>query len=268
MQKTKVKIYVTIVLVLFFAFVGIVKNSQATTLLEANWDLGSTCSATNLRSGIWAADWDDPCTDFGIGTDGPGSKNYIYLKLPTSDASNAIYGNPSLANPSTMYVRFWFRVKQWVGGNIHPFWIANGQTGPYGFALWRGYQNNAFSMFTSNLDNNVFYYSGISLDTWYRLEYKIAGGGTSNGSVLARLDGTDITSSILSEAGGTLASHNGNLTTETLNYVYLNTYQDAFGSSGEFLDIAGLKITDGLDWIGGDASDLTPLSAPSGLSVQ
>jgi len=57
-----------------FGVLGWVKSPSAAALLEANWDLGTACTTTNLRSGVWTMYADD-CSGFDMGTGGPGGDN-------------------------------------------------------------------------------------------------------------------------------------------------------------------------------------------------
>lgn len=111
---------------------------------------------------------------------------------------------------------------------------------------------NTFSFFTTDAGYGWYYDGTIDLNTWYRLEYKITGGGSSSGTVLVRLNGLDITSSIKSEGDDhSITADNGSLTIETLNYLSIGTYYGQ-AEAGEWEHVTGFKITDGPDWIGGD----------------
>jgi hypothetical protein len=236
----------------------------AATLVESNWSTGSTCNTTNLADGVWVGDFEtaDCSTYLGIGTGGPGDRNYLRYKFYTSDVGSVLFNNPSsLSNPSTVYVRFWINIRTFTGGNMHIIWL-NNEVGNYGACLYRGYTTGDFSILPNGSSSPYHYSPGnLSLNTWYRLEYKVTGGGSSSGSIEVRLDGVDITDSMLLEDGGgaTLADNNGNLTIPAINYTYLSMYYDSFHSStNNFIDITGYKITDGPDWIGGDDEAPTP----------
>lgn len=249
------KILIFISLFLLVAF-----NLHAATIFDAEWDLGTTCNATNLNTGIWtSADISDCASNLGIGTGGPGGRNYLQLKYPSSDLTSYLRGATSLGNPQNLYVRFWFRLlSTYTSENNHPMFIGQSDGMNYGFALFRGTAHtNTFSMFTSYGDHVYWYQPGVSLNTWYRLEYRIQGGGTSTGTVTVRLDGVDVTSSFLSDSNGTtLTSRNGSLAIETLNYPYFATYLLG-GPTGELIDIAGFTMSNS-DWLGSDADTTAP----------
>lgn len=236
---------------------GICGAAQATTLLEANWDVGTECTDTNLKSGAWSTvigNDANNCLYYGIGTGGPNSLNYLKILSPASGAGK-IRGNTSFANPSTIYVRFWFRILQ--NYIIHPIWIHSTTDPTAGICLMR-MKSSGFGIIpaTSGAGYFIFNYSGsISNNTWYRLEFKISGASNSTRSMEVRLNGTDVTSSMVKQdTTTTLADVNGSLVMPNLNYFNFETYDSAV--SGEYLDIAGVKVTDD-GWIGGD-SDTTP----------
>ncbi len=120
------------------------------------------------------------------------------------------------------------------------------------FCCLRAY-GNTFAFYPLESGAYNYYYDGtINLNTWYRLEYKITGGGGSNGTILVRLNGVDITSSMLCEQDGHhLTEDNGSIETGALNYFSVGTYYGQ-ADAGEWEHITGIKITDGPDWIGGD----------------
>lgn len=236
----------------------VVGYANAATLIESDWATGSTCSAVNVNDGVWTGSMADADCNYymGLGTGGPGGRNYLLMRFYTSDVGSVTLNNPSSwSNPSTVYVRFWIRIHEFAGGNMHIIWL-NNEVGNYGACLYRGYTSGDFSIFP-NVGSNPYYYSpgNLSADTWYRLEFKVTGGGSSSGSIVVRLDGVDITSDMVLEDGGgaTLSTNNGGLTIPAINYTYLSMYYDSFHSStNNFIDIAGYKVTDGPDWIGGD----------------
>jgi len=249
------------------------------TLLDIDWATGNTCSSTNLMDGVFtycSLGSSDACNQFGVGTgDGPGGSNYLIIK---QGGSTCILSDtsPSMNNPSTMYVRFWFRKKTHFGSNCHMFMLYSTGHNTGEMYIMRGY-STGFSFIPSLSDSNyAFNYTrSLNLNQWYRLEYKILNPGTSHATVSVRLDGESIDNYLVSDhLGGTLASKAGTLTIPSLNYVNVTTYNSW---SGEILDIAGLKITDGPDWIGDEGSDTaspTPPSdtvapgSPNGVSIQ
>ncbi|HPR73400.1 MAG TPA: hypothetical protein PLX41_07025 [Bacteroidales bacterium] len=230
-----------------------------TTLLDIDWATGNTSSATNIKDGVFtycSLGSTDASNQFGIGTgDGPGGRNYLVVKQGgltciLSDTS------PSMNNPSTIYVRFWFRKHTHFGSNCHMFMLYSSGHNTGEMYIMRGY-SNGFSFIPSLSDSNyAFNYTGtLNLNQWYRLEYKILNAGTSNATVSVRLDGENIDDYLISDhLGGDLDSKAGTLTIPSLNYVNVTSYNSW---SGTILDIAGLKITDGPDWIG-DGSDTIP----------
>lgn len=225
--------------------------AKAATLLEANWAVGSVCSTTNIKSGVWTqTEGVDDCSYFGIGTSGVNGANYLRLVLPASDVSNWMTHNPSLGSPATMYVRYWFRFN-YNAGAMHPFEFCT--TAPFTDCIYplRAW-DNSFSIIPNAGGGPIFYYSGgITHGTWYRVELKFSGVGTSLGSCEVRLNGVDITSSMVSDSDATLlTTANGSLEIPDLNYVSFSVYYGQ-GEAGNWLDMSGLKITDGPDWIGG-----------------
>lgn len=162
-----------------------------------------------------------------------------------------------MGNPSTMYVRFWFR---WLyrGGTMHNLALTSSTIWGTPFVVLRA-TATTFSFYANELAGENWYYDGtIDLNTWYRLEYKITGGGGTSGTVLVRLNGTDITSSMRAESDGRyLTAENGGLTVSALNYFSIGTYYGQ-AVAGEWEHFTGLKITDGPDWIGGDDEEPTP----------
>lgn len=229
--------------------------SLATTLLEVNWDVGTTCNATNINSGaLTNADSADCTHNMGIGTGGPGDRNYLIFYLPSGDYTSNIIHNPSsFGLNSTVYVRFWFRKHMNGGGGAHFVWL-NDEYANYGSCIMRSYDASTFSILPDYSYNDVYYYNGdFSFNTWYLIEYKYtnAGSGSYNASMQVKIDGVEVTSSFISESSGrTLTQDNGSLRISQLNYWYASSYQQV--ATGQYLDLAGLKITDGPDWIGGD----------------
>lgn len=237
------------------------------TIFDYDLATGTTCTGTNLNDGVFTSAVNDDCTaNLGIGTGGPGDRNYLKLLFPSSDSTTVLKGASSLSNPSDMYVRFWFRLlTSYTSESSHPMFIGESDGSNYGFALLRGSAHtNTFSMFPDYSEHVYYYEPGVSLSTWYRLEYRIQGGGSSSCTVTVRLDGNDVTSSFISDTNGTtLSSRNGSITCETLNYPYFSTYQIS-GMSGELIDIAGFAISNS-GWLGGDA--VTSTSVASGVTI-
>lgn len=247
-------------------------QSTAATLLDVDWSTGSVCNGTNLNDGVLTGGTNDDCgLFFDLGTGGPADRNYLSLLFDSTDGSSVLYNPSSFSNPSTVYVRFWFRVLQFVGGDMHTIWL-NNEVGSYGFCLFRGYTTGDFSIL-SNDSAAVYYYSpaNIELNTWYRLEFKITGGGGSSGTVEMRLDGTTITDSMVREDGGgaTMSDDAGSIAVPSINYFYISMYGPNYGAYSQFIDIAGVKITDGPDWIGGDDAPIPArkLNNVSGVRV-
>lgn len=240
-------------LISFFILLTCLDYCHSTDLIDIDWATGSTCSATNVCDGFFSTCDAFTCNQYDIGTGGPGSRNFLKLVYPGSDVTNMLSGGTNISNPATVYVRFWFRWFGYTGDNNHPLFLSQNDGSNYGFALMRGYAGaNTFSIF-SDISDQIYYYSpGFSLNTWYRIEYKITGGGGSSGTVLVRIDGVDATSDFLSDSDSQpLTTRNGSLTVDTLNYIYIGVYYLP-GSSGNLLDLTGIKVTDGPDWIGGD----------------
>jgi hypothetical protein len=207
------------------------------------------------------------CGDmFTLGTGGPGGRNFLEILNAPSGADH-IRNHATMGNPSTMYVRFWFR-QHFAANSMHVFWINNTIDVDLGFNMFRGYTSGKFSIIPNNGGGGVgdytYYYTGTLTDNqWYRLEYKITGGGGSNGTILVRLDGVDITSSMEEDSTSPahpLTYYNGSLTLPQMNQVVISSYDKYTPVGADWLDIAGLKITDGPDWIGGDGD-----ATPSGL---
>jgi hypothetical protein len=141
---------------------------------------------------------------------------------------------------------------------MHPLYISSGTSVDSGFGAWRDWPGS-FSIIPNNPSSDIYYYNGsISTGTWYLLEYKITGGGTSKGTITVRLNNVDITSKIISDSTGhTLSADNGSLSLQSVNYVNWEVYYGQCSSkSGDWLDIAGLKIN---RWPGLDRG--TPPSA-------
>lgn len=222
------------------------------TLLEAKWDKGTGCSCTSLNSGIWTTCTDGACEELSVASGGIGNRNYLKISIPASNITNHLRAsNPSLGNPSTAYVRFWFK-KNFNCGAMHPLYISSGTSVDSGFGAWRDWPGS-FSIIPNVYSTDVYYYNGnITNGAWYMLEYKITGGGTSKGTITVRLNGVDITSKMISDSSGrTLSADNGGFSLQSVNYVNWEVYYgQCTGKSGDWLDIAGLKITDGPDWIG------------------
>jgi hypothetical protein len=257
--SNKTKIYFFLLVFIFFGVFSFAKSSWAATLFEANWDVGTACTETNIKSGAWTGNGgsgagvcSNACNCYGIGTGGPGGKNYLKILEPSSGSGN-INGS-SLGNPSTMYVRFWFRWTQWAN-SMHYVWLNSSTNPSSGICLLRGFdQTFSIAPGISGVGDRAYYWtSNLTLNQWYRLEFKITGGGSSNGAVLVRLDGVDITSQMQNYVDMEyLSTYNGNLTIPSLTNINVETYDHP--EPGEVADVAGLKITNGPDWIGDDSS--------------
>lgn len=247
----------TIKLLCLIVFVIWSSPLHATTLLDADWATGTGCGCTAAADGIWSV-----CTQtigecsFEVKTGGYGGRNQLSFNF--DGVNNHLRANsPSMGGPSTAYIRFWFRRNSVCDGQIHPMYISSGTAVDSGFAPIREYESGStFSIipnvYQADPSGGYFYYTGtVSIGTWYRLEYKVENGGTSSGSITVRLDGVDITSSMRTAGGTYLSAANGSLTLQALNYVNFEIYDGH--CTANWLDIAGLKITDGPDWIGGDS---------------
>lgn len=221
------------------------------TLLDVDWATGSTCSATNLKDGVFTTIGDEGscCSEFGIGTDGPGGRNYFKIILPSSDGSNYIRGHTSLGNPATLYVRMWFRYLATMGYGWHNVVLEDSLGGTPLYILRGAGASPSFSI--EHGGGWYDYIDGITTNQWYRLELKITGGGGSSGAIYVRLDGVDITNRMYYADTGWLTDDNGGITLPQLNYFSMWSYYHDEGP-GERQNIAGVKITDGPDWIGGD----------------
>ena len=250
----------TTVIVLWIAVFSI--DAFSATLFEANWDVGSTCSADNIRSGAWAGsggtgagDCANPCACYDIGTGGIGGRNYLVLKMMNRGSGN-VNGNISLDNPATLYVRLWFRMIQYVNSQ-HPVYLNSSTYPSAGVCLLRGY-NDSLSIIPGTGAPVYFPNFNINLNQWYLFEVKITGGGTSNGVVLVRLNGADITANMNNYVNGrSLSADNGSFTIPSINNINIENYDKA-GYSGPWLHIARLKITDGPNWIGGGEAPNPP----------
>lgn len=233
-------------------------QARASTLFEANWDTGTGCSTAAVNSGAWTYCSDGACEQFTVKSGGYGGANYLALAVPSRDLTNHLKNNASMGRPSTMYIRFWFR-KNFSCGVMHPLYLNNTTTVDHGFAAWRDWPGS-FSIIDNNPNGDIYYYKGSITDgAWYRLEYKIQNPGTSSGSITVRLNGTDITSQMfIQDTSTSLSSKNGSLTLWDMYYINWEMYYgQCAGKSGDWLDIAGFKVTDGPDWIGDDQT-LTP----------
>lgn len=255
-------------IILFFivCILAISSFVYAATLLDVDWATGTGESCTVLQDGVFTVCTDPGGESFTVVSGGPGNRNYLAMQTRSGDVTNHLRASdPSMGGPSTAYIRFWFR-KNVNCGAMHPLYISNATAVDSGFGAWRDY-TDSFSMITNVYSgDDTFYYNGtITPETWYRLEYKIESAGGSNGTITARLDGVDITTSLRSTiTDNALSTYNGNLTLQALNYVNLEVYSGQCVST-DWLNIAGLKITDGPDWIGGD--DTPSVSTITGCTI-
>lgn len=241
-------------------------TAYSATLFENNFTAGTGTSGTAVRGGVWT----DTAVGYGgasyweVYSGGPGNRNYLQIRMPSSGADK-VRGHSSMGNPSTIYVRFWFRFRQYVSTQ-HVLYINSTTSPSAGIGIFRGY-DSTFSIVDST---RVYYYtSKIPLNEWHRLEYKISNAGGSSGTVLVRLDGVDITSKMVDYNNVSITSRNGALTLAAANYVNVETY-DKSGYSGAFVDITGIKVTNDTGWIGGDSTssaDTTPPAIPSGINA-
>jgi hypothetical protein len=85
------------------------------------------------------------------------------------------------------------------------------------------------------------------------MEYKFTNNPGSSDSIEVRVDGVDVTGSYTRYVGTSMVSlsaENGSLNHVDLNYLAFETYDNPGGY--DCLDITGVKVTNGPDWIGGD----------------
>lgn len=257
--------------------IGYMEPTTYHTLLDLDWDGDTTCNTSNLYDGVFTDSMSPGtlCTNFGIGTGGPGGRNYLKHNI-TDSGSNSLKDPRSLGNPPTTYVRFWFKMNYWMNVDQHPLWINSYNTAGgsgCGMCLLRGTGGNSFSFIataygeTSDPGSPYVYTGTLNAGQWYRLEYKMQNAGTGNGSIEVRLDGNDITGMLRSNDTGRIdiESRQGNIYICPLNYLYVSNYSN--GPDGEWLDIAGMKITDGPDWIGEDSDGNKSPKTPIGLAV-
>lgn len=241
---------------------------QAATLLEANWDTGTGSESTAVRSGAFTSGGTQGAELWTVyASNGPSASYPAYLHVMNPDgdpySSGWLYGHTSFASPTTIYIRFWARFDQIVN-TMHLVSI-DSQTmpGTPENCLLRFYETDHLSVI---FGGNLYVNTSLTLatGTWYRLEFKITNAGTSSGSVEMRIDGVDYSGLFRRSygEGNSLTQDAGSLTLTECNYFNITTY-DTYGVPGDFYDIAGLKVTDGPDWIGDGASPALQPTPPT-----
>jgi len=254
---------------LILCFIFYVSPISAATLFDCDWDAGTGCSVANVRGGSFTDGGTGttdcsatPCDCFNVASGGVGGRNKLEIKMPTTGGAG-LTGHTSFENPDPIYVRYWFYVHAWVS-TFHPMIIGwePGPTTGDGVYILR-LTSSGISIFNVNL----YRYDGIlELDTWYRFEAKISGGGTASGSVEVRIDGVDVSDTFAIEGGDSLADDAGTMNLNACNYIALQTY-DRESNEGSTVDISGLKVTDD-GWIGGDDDAALNGVVPTGITIQ
>lgn len=265
-------------LLLFFS----ASTVLATTLAEITWPTTGT-SATAISSDGYFNNI-DPSTNpdaYEVYSGGPGGRNYLRLKNPASGVYWLIRTTDTLGNPNVLVTRWWWRVgpntensnrhdfiiNNYSGRNSHPeagFWqmlkrsnVPSDGDGnvitidPLGFSL-DGNAAYSWGPYVSNQWNNM------TVNQWYMIEYRI---NQTAGTWEIRIDGVDVTDEFYRYNFGQqsipLTDDNGSFTFDALNYFKINVYYKETQSTGDMVeDIAGVKITDGPDWIGDESQPI------------
>lgn len=252
------------------------------TLFESDWATATGTTEDAITDGGYFAPPPSKLGDAGNNwyevlndSTAPGGRNFLRLSKFSSGAGGYLRKSSlSLGNPSTLYVRFWFRLRAQHDNGGHLFFlrpdtnygIDSGCIGA--FDLWGGWTNihtnygGAYN--PGRMRPNDATWSSMDVDDgeWHRWELKIENAGTSASTITIRVDGTDRTSGYVfindpTDPADSLSTWNGSITNLAANYVEFQVYDTSGGGSvGEIVDITGLKLTDGPDWIGGD--DATP----------
>jgi len=242
-------------------------------LFECNWEHSTGTSADAISNGGFYSDVDADPNAFEVFSGGPGGRNYLRIYDPLSGAF-WIDDPPSIENPSELYIRYWVRdptggekfnyhfivlsptITTFVGAS-DGFWLERlaGDGEGYPMSIWPsiyGGGNTGVSYAWS--DGGVWGpWHSLTKDQWYLIEFHIINNPGINDYLYVRVDGTDITDS-LKYGSSVLSDDNGNLAFPDLNYFRLCTYDKTTGYLTPAYDIAGIKITSGPDWIGGDDS--------------
>lgn len=261
-------------------------SSDDNVLLDVDWETSTGSTANALSDGGIFTSVSDSATFWSVEADnGPSGQNTLLMKTPTS-GSGELRDAPSLGNPNVLYVRYWLKMHNFPSpqaASMHLIYINDTRDKDQGVCLFRPATDGSNHM---DIISDGHVYQGIGEDgnenttadnvvlvpeTWYRWEFKITSTGTGTGTVEVRLDGTDITDKFwrYSPSSIRLDTDNANdaVVLPDLNYFNIESYNSGW-TANDLASLASLKITDGPDWIGGDAgSDTTAPSTPSGLSV-
>lgn len=228
-------------------------NCLATDLFDCEWTVDTGCDGDDVRGGCWNAGGNKGCDYFEVYSGGYGGRNYLGVKVPSSSSSN-MEGHTSFSNPDPIYVRFWMRVISYSSA-YHPLIIGEPQFPGTGEGIYLiRFTGSNFGIYFAG----IYGYTGSAptVNQWYRYEFKISGGDTSNGSIEVRIDGVDITEDLWRESTGHyLDEDNGSFSLPAMNYIAIETYDGP--SVGRKFDITGLKVAD-VGWIGGNGGDVTP----------
>jgi len=240
-------------------------------LFECNWEHSTGTGADAISNGGLYGDVDADPNAFEVFSGGPGGRNYLRIYDPPRGAF-WIDDPPSIGNPSELYIRYWIRDP--TGGerfNYHlivlspttttfvgasdGFWLERfaGDDTPNSMSICPciyGGGNSGASYAWS--DGDIWGpWHPLTKDQWYLIEFHIINNPGINDYLYVRVDGTDITDS-LKYGSSVLGDDNGNLAFPDLNYFRLCTYDKTTGYLTPAYDVAGIKITTGPDWIGGD----------------
>jgi hypothetical protein len=247
--------------------------SNDNVLLECNWDNGIGTSFDSVTSGVYThADSSGNFFEV-VADDGtvPGGRNFLRIYDPSS-GSAWIRGHPSFNSPSTVFIRYWWRIPSstpmFNRHNMILYEDSQAHNGDGGIGFWprMGISDEPNGL-TSSIDfGDEFgswrlgpYENGhwrtIERDTWYQMEFKIIDGSGATDSLEVRIDGIDVTNDYV-YYGDYMYTYNGamDINSNGLNFFSIGTY-DKSTSKDTAEDIAGLKITIGPDWIGGNETE-------------
>jgi hypothetical protein len=286
------------IIIMLYLILGLFpETSISATLFECNWDNGTGSSSAVISGNGCFSNVDANPDAFEVINDGnsPGGRNFLRIYDPPSGAW-WIRGGANLGNPSILYIRYWWRVTDNTynynhhdivigtidniqSGNTPGFWPQVGQSDGDD-PTWPGSRDGlTIEPGVIGPSSHVSYRLGpyansawrtMVRGTWYLIEWKIINNPGANDYLYMRVNGVDVTNHLVYYSN-VLNNNNGRLDFPDLNYLKINTY-DKTGTRTTVEDIAGLKITNGPDWIGGEGwgsggNDQNAPVAPTALRV-